>query len=119
MRTGKPFPAIRGTTPEGMNRLQGVLLRLDNRLCPMSLQSRFKKPKTPPPTIVTTDVKYDRWLGVREAAAYTKLGRNKLRELAVQRVIPHTLNGGNDKVIFDRLDLDRYMESKKVGVLAA
>ncbi len=83
----------------------------------MSLQKRFKKslavslPQVP-------EIKYDRWLGIKEAAAYAKIGRNTLRQLAAENKIPHQCQGGNGKLIFDRLDLDHYRETQKVGVVA-
>jgi Helix-turn-helix domain len=77
----------------------------------MSLQARFKKP-LPVPVV---DSHLDRWMNIKQAASYTKIGRAALRELAAKRAIPHQTRGKNDKVIFDRLDLDRYMESQKVG----
>ena len=81
----------------------------------MSLQRRFKNKQVIP---VVDNSKDDRWMGVRQAAAYTKIGRGALRKLADNRGIPCILRGKNDKVLFDRLDLDRYMESLKIGVAA-
>jgi excisionase family DNA binding protein len=71
----------------------------------MSLQRRFKNKPAVTPIV---DSKDDRWMSVKQAAAYTKVGRNALRKLADSRTIPHILRGKNDKVLFDRLDLDRY-----------
>ena len=80
----------------------------------MSLQRRFKNKSAVP---VLDNSKDDRWMNVRQAAVYTKIGRNELRRLADSRAIPHILRGKNSKVVFDRLDLDRYMEKQKVGAL--
>lgn len=83
----------------------------------MSLQRRFKQTK-PAPVLLIDSAKEDRWMDVKQAAVYTKIGRHALRGLADVRAIPHTTHGKNQKIIFDRLDLDVYMESLKVGVAA-
>jgi excisionase family DNA binding protein len=80
----------------------------------MSIQKRFKKPPT---TIAAvTPFTGPRLLRVKPAAAYLSLGVGTLRKMVKDRTIPHIPEG--NKILIDRLDLDRFIESRKVGVAA-
>jgi excisionase family DNA binding protein len=80
----------------------------------MSIQKRFKKT----PTTITAVAPFTgpRLLRIKPAAAYLSLGVGTLRKMVKDRTIPHIPEG--NKILIDRLDLDRFIESRKVGVAA-
>jgi excisionase family DNA binding protein len=80
----------------------------------MSIQKRFKKS----PTIITAVNPFTgpRLLRIKPAAAYLSLGVGTLRKMVKDRTIPHIPEG--NKILIDRLDLDRFIERRKVGVAA-
>ena len=80
----------------------------------MSLQKRFKKPPVIPP--VVTPFTGPRLLRIKQAAAYLSVGTGTVRKLVKDRAIPHVPEG--NKFLIDRLDLDRFIERRKVGVAA-
>jgi len=80
----------------------------------MSIQKRFKKP----PTTITAVTPFTgpRLLRIKSAAAYLSLGVGTLRKMVRDRTILHSR--GN-KILIDRLDLDRFIEHRKVGAEVA
>ena len=83
----------------------------------MSLQQRFKqKPSLPAP------VAGPRLLTLREAAAYINHSVDLVRRMVDERTVPHIVKGEGTKrvhVLIDRMDLDRFIDKKKVGVVTA
>ena len=78
----------------------------------MSLQNRFKKSSVVTATSVVPFVG-PRLLRIKPAAAYLSLGVGTLRKMVKDRSIPHIPEG--NKILIDRLDLDRFIERRKVG----
>lgn len=81
----------------------------------MSLQNRFRKPSVVSATSVVPSVG-PRLLRIKPAAAYLSLGVGTLRQMIKHRAIPRIAEG--NEVLIDRLDLDRFLERRKVGVAA-
>jgi hypothetical protein len=54
-----------------------------------------------------------RWMNVHQAAKYIGSSTWHLRQLARDGKIPHLTQNGKGKQIFDRVDLDIYMNNHK------
>jgi excisionase family DNA binding protein len=70
----------------------------------MALQNRYKKTKTP----VISDSK--RWLNLKQACEYASIHMHAIRELIRSGTLPKRTVGRG--FIVDRLELDRFLESK-------
>jgi excisionase family DNA binding protein len=55
-------------------------------------------------------------LRIKPAAAYLSLGVGTLRKMVKDRTIPHIPEG--NKILIDRLDLDRFIERRKIPAAA-
>ena len=83
----------------------------------MSLQNRFKKNPAP----VAVSFSGPRLLTLKQAAEYIGHSVDLVREMVNSRELPHIPKGRGEErnhVLVDRLDLDRWVEKKKVGVAA-
>jgi excisionase family DNA binding protein len=84
----------------------------------MSLQARFKKPPILAAVVPFTG---PRLLTLKQAAEYIGHSVDLVREMVANREIPYIPKGDGEKrqhVLIDRLDLDRWVEKKKVGAAA-
>ncbi len=75
----------------------------------MSLEKRFKKPES-----VAVE---RRLLSPKQAATYLNISVSVVRDMILRRSIPHIRNGR--RYLVDRLDLDRWIERRKIPVLTA
>jgi excisionase family DNA binding protein len=85
----------------------------------MSLQARFKKPQPAPAAVVPFSG--PRLLTLKQAAEYIGHSVALVRDMVACHEIPHVPKGNGEKrvhVLIDRLDLDRWVEKKKVGAAA-
>ena len=57
-----------------------------------------------------------RYLNVKESALYMSCSIWKVRTLAYERAVPFAVLG--NRFVFDRHDLDKYVESQKMPVAA-
>ncbi len=72
----------------------------------------MKKKKVPKATGAPVATIQPRMLNVRAAAEYLGATVWFLRTLAWEKKIPHAIFG--NRLLFDKADLDRYVESQKV-----
>jgi len=56
-----------------------------------------------------------RYLRLKDAAEYIGLGTKMLRQLISSKELPFIQLGPNSPFIVDRIDLDRFMERKKIN----
>jgi excisionase family DNA binding protein len=70
--------------------------------------------KKPVRAVTVTPVNEPRLLTVKSAAAYLSASVWSIRCLAWNRVVPHLKIGS--RILFDRGDLDSYIESQKTEV---
>jgi excisionase family DNA binding protein len=77
----------------------------------MPIQKRFKKPVVP-----AVAISGPRLLSIKDAAAYLSARVWAIRQLVRNREIPYVPVGRGFKI--DKIDLDRWIESQKVGVAA-
>jgi excisionase family DNA binding protein len=67
--------------------------------------------------LVTPRRERDEWLDTRRAAEYLGIGRDSLRRLAAERVIPTEQAGVGCKLYFRRSDLDSWRCSGSMSVI--
>ena len=86
----------------------------------MSLQSRFKKSALPSPTVIP--FAGPRLLTLKQAAEYINHSVDLVRDMVASRELPHIQKGGGKKrphFVIDRLDLDKWIETKKLNTPGA
>ena len=77
----------------------------------MSLQSRFKKPVVPSPTVIP--FAGPRLLTLKQAAEYINHSVDLVRDMVASGELPHIPKGGGKErthIVIDRVDLDKWIE---------
>jgi excisionase family DNA binding protein len=82
----------------------------------MPLQSRFKKKPPLNPVQLVNNSASPRLLNLKQSAEYLSAHPWALRQMVRTRQIPHVRIGRS--YLIDRLDLDHYIDQKKIGVAA-
>jgi excisionase family DNA binding protein len=72
--------------------------------------------KKPVPNPVSTAIPESRYLTLKEAAAYCHVTLWQVRTWQWERRVPYASLG--NRIVFDKSDLDKYIESQKVPVAA-
>ena len=84
------------------------------KVYPMPIQRRFMKPTPVDPQAPA--IAGDRLFDVKKAATYLGVGRETIRKMVHDRQIPYVHLGKGFKI--DRLDLDRWIEKRKIPAVA-
>jgi excisionase family DNA binding protein len=79
----------------------------------MALQKRFKKPEAVPISISIDR----RLLSPKQAATYISHSVDIVYDMIDRRAIPYVQNGR--RYLIDRVDLDRWIEKRKISAVAA